>query len=216
MQKTIHDAIIFDIDGTLWNAADASAQGWTNGIRSLGGIREISTQEIESVSGLAFPDCIRTLLPGIAESDWITVVTTLNKEEKKAIEVLGGRFYSHVIEGLKALSQHYPLFLVSNCQEWYMNTFLSHLEEFTGSPKFTDWECYGRTSLTKEENLRLLAQRNGLKNPAYVGDTVLDCMAAKNAGFEFYFVTYGFGAVLTKQKFEDFNELTLNFLRKQA
>ncbi len=37
-----HDALIFDIDGTLWNASPASAKGWTRGLAKLGIDRTIN------------------------------------------------------------------------------------------------------------------------------------------------------------------------------
>ena len=60
---------------------------------------------------------------------------------------------------------------------------------------FKDWECIGRTGRPKGENIQLVVQRNGLKSPVYVGDTILDCQAAQQAGVPFIHASYGFGEV---------------------
>lgn len=36
------DALVFDLDGTLWDASEASTHGWNNGLRSLNINRTIS------------------------------------------------------------------------------------------------------------------------------------------------------------------------------
>ena len=38
-------------------------------------------------------------------------------------------------------------------------------------------------------------ERNGLQNPVYVGDTIWDAEAAKEAGVPFIYAEYGFGEV---------------------
>ncbi len=48
------DALIFDIDGTLWNASAASAKGWNQGFAQLGIDRTVSAEEIERVAGQPF------------------------------------------------------------------------------------------------------------------------------------------------------------------
>ena len=76
---------------------------------------------------------------------------------------------------------------------------------------FTDYECPGRTGLSKGENNKLIIERNNLKNPVYVGDTEGDAESAKAAGIPFVFAKYGFGNVKEYQyainKFEDLSTL---------
>lgn len=80
--------------------------------------------------------------------------------------------------------------IVSNCQSGYIELFLRK----TGlEPYITDTECYGDTGKNKDENIRLVVERNSLKHPVYVGDTQGDCDAAAKAGVPFVFASYGFG-----------------------
>ena len=53
-----YDSIIFDLYGTLWDAAKASVTGWNNALRSLGSSRIIKHTEMESVTGKQIEECI--------------------------------------------------------------------------------------------------------------------------------------------------------------
>lgn len=99
---------------------------------------------------------------------------------------------SHVEDVLKKLSEKYKLYIVSNCQDGYIESFYEFhkLEKY-----FLDYENPGRTGLSKGENIKLIIQRNNLSEPIYVGDTEGDCKAAKYAGVPFVYAKYGFGQV---------------------
>lgn len=101
----------------------------------------------------------------------------------------------------------YKLFVVSNCQAGYIETFIKahHLEGY-----FKDIECPGNTGLLKADNIRLITERNHLVNPVYVGDTRSDAMAAHAAGVPFVFAAYGFGQVEEYDgKIESFEQLPI-------
>lgn len=122
--------------------------------------------------------------------------------------------YPGVREGLKTLAQKYPLFIVSNCQEGYIENFLSR---FSLESYFKDFESLGRTGATKAHNLKSIVERNQLRKAVYVGDTEGDQRAAMEAKLPFWFVSYGFGqssgSVLT---FSSFDELVQTFLACEA
>ena len=72
----------------------------------------------------------------------------------------------------------------------------------------SDHLCYGDTLLTKGENNRIVAERNGFQHPVYVGDTQGDLQSAMDAGMPFVFCEYGFGSVSHYDaKVETFSEL---------
>ena len=58
-----------------------------------------------------------------------------------------------------------------------------------------DSECFGVTGLNKDENIKLIVNRNNLKYPVYVGDTQGDFLACESSGVPFIFAGYGFGSV---------------------
>lgn len=65
-----------------------------------------------------------------------------------------------------------------------------HLE-----PYVKDFLCFGQTGTEKDETIRTLMERNGLKDAVYVGDTQGDADACRKAGIPFIFAGYGFGDV---------------------
>jgi phosphoglycolate phosphatase len=206
------DALIFDLDGTLWNSTEAVAKGWNQGAKKAGLDRaEITTQEIEGVCGKIFIECVETIFEGM-DFDYEEVEPYLIEGEREMIEKLGGNLYPGVKEGLEKLRYRYPIYIVSNCQTWYLNAFFNHSGLFD---LFHDFETHGATGLSKGENISLIVKRNNLMNPVYIGDTLGDQEAAQFADIPFYFAKYGFGESDRHTKaFENFRELSKFFLEQ--
>jgi phosphoglycolate phosphatase len=191
---TNHDALIFDIDGTLWNACAASAKGWNNALVKLGIEQTVTAKQIESVAGLPFEDCIETLLPGLLNAH-PHLLAALNEGELEVVKNEGGIFYEGAIEGIKLLSESYQIFLVSNCQDWYLKLFL----ELSGlEPLLAGYDCNGLSGLPKHNMLTNMISKYDLKNPVYIGDTASDEAACKQANLDFIHVCYGFRTTVNK------------------
>ena len=185
------DALLFDLDGTLWDSTETVAAAWTAVVRRMGQPRRtITAAEIAGVMGMAHREIYRTLFPGLAEAEQEALALACYVEEERALHASGGRLYPGVREGLARLAAQYPLGIVSNCQRGYIETFLA----WSGlGPLFRDFECHGNTGADKAENLRRVVQRNGFATPLYVGDTEGDRQAAVGAGIPFLHAAYGFG-----------------------
>ncbi|WP_413574672.1 HAD-IA family hydrolase [Bdellovibrio sp. HCB290] len=204
------DSVIFDLDGTLWDTTSSCAIAWNN-VLSRRGIpfRTITADDVRKVTGKPHDTCIREIFVGLPEEQLQVLIEDTKTEDNLMVSQLGGTLYEGVIEGLTALQKKYPLFIVSNCQSGYIETFLkfAKLEHL-----FVDIECWGNTGKPKAENLKLLAERNRLQNPVYVGDTTGDHTAARANGFKFYFAEYGFEKNLESDfSFGNFTTL-VNFL----
>lgn len=183
------DALIFDIDGTLWNASPASAKGWNIGLKKLGIDQEVSSAQIEKVAGNPFEECVDILLPGI-RAKVPELFDTLDKFETQVVRTEGGMFYDGVLEGIRQLAGRYKIFLVSNCQEWYMRQFL----DFSNlRPVLAGFDCHGLSGLPKDKMLLKLKGTYALCNPVYIGDTVGDETASQMAGMTFIHAAWGFG-----------------------
>lgn len=184
------DSIIFDLDGTLWDASITSAKAWNSALDRLSLKHRIVAEDVRKVSGQPFEVCVATLFPEPTHVAQDSLVTALDEVEKSTVERDGGALYDGVQEGIRLLAAQFPLFIVSNCQSWYIEAFL----DSTGlRGYFKDYESHGRTGKPKSANIMAILERNRLVNPVYVGDTASDQTAATDAGVEFIHVSYGFG-----------------------
>ncbi len=202
-----YDGILFDLDGTLWNATETIAESWRLVLQDEPDIERAPTvQELESVMGMTAEQLMAALFPQLSEQRGLELFDKCCQVENHYLREHGGILYPGVKETLQILSQQLPLCIVSNCNEEYIPCFL---EAHSLTPYFQDWECIGRTGLQKWENIRLVARRNKIAAPVYLGDTAMDREAAEKAGVPFIHAAYGFGTVPDVQKIHSFPELLL-------
>jgi phosphoglycolate phosphatase len=200
------DSLIFDLDGTLWDTCPQCATAWNNVLRSEGiSYRTITAGDVRVVTGKPHEECIRLTFSDLTEEQVIRISNATMVEDNRVIDLEGGKVYEGVIEGLKNLKNRYPLFIVSNCQSGYIETFLrlNALESV-----FDDIECWGNTGLPKGKNLRSIIERNQLQNPLMIGDAEGDEVAARECSIQFAFVSYGFGTCMSPDlRFASFDEI---------
>ncbi|WJV18763.1 HAD family hydrolase [Rossellomorea marisflavi] len=187
------DSIIFDLDGTIWDPIDTVLEAWNRTIEEHDEAGQTMTREdFEGVMGLQVKEIEERLFPDVDEEVRSRMLKACLEREEALLGERGGRLYPDVEKVLETLSHSYKLFIVSNCQDGYIETFYDYhkLERF-----FEDFENPGRTGLSKGENIKLIMERNNLKAPVYVGDTDGDRKAAEYAGIPFVYAKYGFGKV---------------------
>lgn len=195
-----YDGVLFDLDGTLWNATEAIAESWRLALAGAPDIdRAPTVEELEGVMGMTAENLMAALFPHISMERGLELFDKCCEVENEYLRAHGGILYEGIEELLKALSQKLPLCIVSNCNAEYIPCFL---DAHKLHPYFKDWECIGRTGLQKWENIRLVAERNGIKAPVYVGDTQLDRESAEKAGVPFIHAGYGFGTVTGTPRIE--------------
>ncbi len=199
--------LIFDIDGTLWNACNTTATGVNRALKIMGLPNRITGKDVEGQAGRPNEECIDNLFPGLRRL-YPDIEKITDEQELICIKEFGGIFYDGVIKGIKELSKNYKLYLISNCQDWYLDLFLekSGLRKF-----FLDVDCNGISNRPKTEMISIMVKNNNMKNPVYIGDTSGDEKSAEQSGVEFNFVSYGFGLAVNRQlTFDTFSEI-LNY-----
>ena len=198
--------INFDMDGTLWDSAENVAVSWNIAISESGLIRrELSTSDIQGVMGKTMDKIADALFPELSKENRMSLLNACCKKENEYLREHGGVLYPKLEETLQKLNETYPLYIVSNCQAGYIEAFLDHYGFWN---YFKDIECYGNNLRQKGENIRLLAERNGLDEAVYVGDIQGDYDASMHAGVGFIHAAYGFGKIDTEVlKINSFSEL---------
>lgn len=186
------DGIIFDVDGTIWDSTPTVEEAWNAALEEAGYDARVTAQRLKGLFGLPMDAIIKDILPEESEEKRAEFAPLCFKYEHEYIAERGAVVYDGIKEMLGKLSEKYPLFIVSNCQAGYIELML----EKTGFGEYIkDHLCPGDTNLFKADNIRLINERNGLKNPVYVGDTQMDANACKDAGVPIVFAAYGFGKV---------------------
>lgn len=184
------DSIIFDLDGTLWDATETMSRPWTETLNAHGINRVITAEDLASVMGKDVPGIAKAFMPELEEEKRIKIAYEGCDAETPYLRKFGGKLYPELENTLKKLSEKYKLFIVSNCECDYINAFW----DFHGLKKyFTDWEYIGRTGKPKEENIKIIINRHSLKSPVYIGDTDMDMKASEINNIPFIFASYGFG-----------------------
>lgn len=182
--------LIFDIDGTLWDATEAITASWNEVVKRSELSCFVTLKEMRSYMGLLLSEIGRRVFKGVPEEEIKGYVEQCLAEQAKRLG-REGKIYPGVGSTLETLSQKYGVYIVSNCMGDYIGSLFERLGE---AKKFVDgWLCAGDTGKDKAENLSLLQEKYGLKNCAYVGDTSMDEQACRKAGVPFIHAAYGFG-----------------------
>lgn len=204
------DSIIFDLDGTLWDAAETVAKAWGAARKKVNfDIQEITPEKVRSIAGTQHNLIFDKLFPQLNQAQRQELMEVSGKEEMAHIRQHGGNLYEGLEETLAYLHDKYKLFIVSNCQDGYIEAFL---EKHELGNYFGDFECSGRTGDSKDLNLKAIVERNNLQAPVYVGDTPGDLEASQKAGVPFIHAGYGYREVDEyEHRLERISDLTTLF-----
>jgi len=188
-------AIIFDLDGTLWDSTGSICDIWNKVLENHTDISFRMTKEkSQQIMGKTMDDIGKFLFPELDDKIIKSITDELSSVEISHLAENGAVLYDGLEDILKKLRSDHKLYIVSNCQDGYIQAFLhAHkLEQY-----FDDIEMHGRTGLDKGRNIKLIMKRNNIDSAVYVGDTSSDEKAARFAGIPFIYSKYGFGKAVS-------------------
>lgn len=185
-------SLIFDLDGTLWDATDALTALWKRELRAVGIRREMTRERMIGGMGMGPVELAAHLAPELPMETRRPFFKHVTSLEPDFIPAFGAKLYPGMVETLRLLAKDHKLMIASNCVDGYIECFL-------GYAGLTDIICDfahpGITGLPKAGNIRLLMERNKIDKAIMIGDALVDYTAAVEAGIPFIYASYGFGQV---------------------
>lgn len=135
--------LIFDLDGTLWDPRATIIKIWNEVLTQHQLLqRELEPEDMDQYMGLLFDDILKDIIPGISDQQVQEILVEIVQKENKVLRTHGGILYEGVAETLTNLKKTHNLFIVSNCQDGYIEAFL---EYYQFNDLFTDIESHERT-----------------------------------------------------------------------
>lgn len=201
------EAVLFDLDGTLWDATSGILKTWNDVIAAHPESKRgaLDRKELSGYLGLPMTEIANRMFPECTTKQKQLFMDACCEQENAYLSEVGGTLYPELENTLKELKKDYRLFIVSNCQQGYIESFLkAHKLNYL----FDDIICWGDNLLPKGENNKLIMKKNGVTKAVYVGDTAGDENSARVAEIPFVFAAYGFGeAVAPDYAINSFVEL---------
>lgn len=184
------NAIIFDLDGTLWDSSKQVADSWNLVFEQFPETKvKLDKNILQGLMGKTLPMIAKELMPDISNLQRLYIMGECTKSEYEYLSKNGGLLFSGLEQTLETLKKDYFLAIVSNCMDGYIQTFLKFNKFET---YFSDFEC-ARTGKVKGENIKGVIRRNNIEKAVFIGDTQSDFEAAKLADIPFIHAAYGFG-----------------------
>ena len=205
------DSLIFDLDGTLWDAVQTYSDAWNLYFERNSIEQETSKEALNGLMGMEEAEFLQVMLPSYSGKDRKEHYEKVVEIQYELINSQGGQIYEGVLEGLELLSKTYSLFIVSNCPEHT----IAHFMRFADIESLiTDSIAHGQNHRPKHENILELIDRHALRKALYIGDTEGDRIQCEKAAVPFVFMKYGFGkATSYYQSFDTFSSFAHHYLK---
>lgn len=192
----MRDAILFDLDGTLWDSVEGVVRSWNEVLcRHPEAKAHITPEQLAGYMGKTTGEIAALMMPSLPEEQALAIMAECAAHEHDYLRAHGGgRLYEGLLPTLQTLCKQYDLYIISNCESGYIEVFL---DVHSAGEYFCGHTCPGDTGLTKAGNISLILEKAGHPRAFYVGDTDGDERAARQAGVPFVYASYGFGKAIS-------------------
>lgn len=206
MAEVSYDSIVFDLDGTLWDAADAYSNAWNMAASKIGTEQIINRKDVRQYIDLPLEQRIQKLYGELSERELHVLKSWTKELQQEMLRLQGGEVYPGVKEGLKQLKEKANIYLISTSDDRSADAFI----EYTGlKDVFTDTISQEGTGKGFDENLMELMKKHGLSAPVVISDNPEHYEAIEMLGMPFIQVTYGYGKPQPscERQYSDFSEV---------
>lgn len=201
-----YDMIIFDIDGTIWDASEKNTRALNKALKNHKIKVKVDSEKVKGGFGLSLTEFGDYLFDFIEDKELrYQLVREADKIKLDLIEEEGQEAYPDFRETFIKLSHKYKTGIVSNCGPDIIEQLIIKLDL---NSYITDFIAASRFKITKAEAFKRIMKNNNSENCIYIGDTENDYNESKNAEIDFIWATFGFGKdVDAKYKFDKYIEL---------
>ena len=187
-----YDALIFDIDGTLWDSRELVAKGYNKQLRKEGLDHLcVDAERLKALFGKVMTEIADALFASLPQEERYPLLERCMASENSHLKDDPCNIGSPgVKETLEKLHETHRLFIVSNSQRGYPQLCIRKL----GLTELIEGHlCFGDTGTSKGQTILRLMREHNIENPLYIGDTQGDYEATVEAGIDFAWAAFGFG-----------------------